>query len=143
MAEVLGAVSAVVNLLEISAEVLDAGYSYIRKAAKAPTEIRKLLMEVSAIDTVLADMRDLAKPGADTNRTLASLAEKGHLEECEKTLSEAKGAVEKFSLEDGQHAKNAGKRLLYPLKEGQLRKLLTHLEIQRKTFSDAVALDAR
>ena len=143
MAEALGAASAVITLLDITTRILDEGYSYIRKVKKAQIDIKKLLTEVSAIDVLLSELRSLSDTGYDTNNTLTSLVGLGHLQNCNETLLKVQSCVEKCIHVDGERVKNAGRSLIYPFKEGQLKGLLAQLESHRRYLSDAVVLDSR
>lgn len=143
MAEALGVASAITTLLEISTTILDTGYNYIRKVAKAPSELRKLLTEISAIDTLLSELSEISNTEDGVNRTLTSLINNGHLQSCQDTLHEARTAIESCRLIEGERVKNAGRRLTWPFKEGQVQALLSQLERHRRHLSDAVVLESR
>ena len=142
MAEAVGAASAVITLLEVTADILRAGYSYIQKVKRAPSEIRVLLNEVSAIDTLLDQIQQLSTDDSSTDRCLTSLAEKGYLQGCEDALQRTNQAINKCVRAEGQLVKNAAKRVIWPFKEGHVQELLTELERSRRHLSDAVALDS-
>ena len=133
---------AIVELLTVTAEVLEQGYTYIHHVAKAPSEIRSLLSEVSAIDTLLDRIQNLSENNNDAGSALNRLSENGHLKSCHESVTDASAIIKNCAHVEGERLKNAGKRLGWPFKEGQIRDLLTRLERQRKHLTDAVSLDA-
>lgn len=142
MAEAIGAAAAILQLLQATAEVLEAGYSYVRKVSKAPSEIRSLLSAVSAIDTLLDQLQNLSANNGDGKHVLSLLVRGEHLKSCQETLDEANKAINKCISVEGERIKNASRRLTWPFKEGHIQELLARLERHRKHLTDAVTLDS-
>ena len=141
--EAIGAASAIMSLVEVTAEVLEAGYKYIRKVVKAPSEIKSLLGEVAGIYSLLDEIQNLHDDSTSVDQALTSLVRNGHLQACEESLNEAKQTIEKCTRVDGESMKNMGKRLAYPFKEDKILDLLAKLERNRKRLSEAINIDTR
>jgi hypothetical protein len=78
MAEV-AAVATIVQLVDFSGKILAAGYTFLAKVARAPTEIRMLLSDVANVNALLGQIQSLTSDVADTNASTAlnSLASLG------------------------------------------------------------------
>ena len=63
MAE-LGLIASVVGLVQFSGEILVAGYGFIAKVSRAPTEMRGLLVESAGLNCLLGQLQLMA----DSNR---------------------------------------------------------------------------
>lgn len=141
MGEVVGLVSAVLSLLEVTGEVLVEGYSYINKASKAPHQVRTLLNEVSGIDTLLDQLHQRRTERGPRDKALPALSQQGCFNECQGALNEAKKALNQFVEVNGERSRNFGKRLLWPFKDNEVNITLQRLERLRRQLSDALAVD--
>jgi cobalamin biosynthesis protein CbiD len=89
MAEVIGAVASVAQLVQISGVLLAGGYGFLTKVAHAPSEIRSLLTETAAINSLLGQLQLVADSQTDptSEDALKSLDRLGVLEECRALLN--------------------------------------------------------
>jgi hypothetical protein len=129
MAEALGIAAAVVQLTQLSVQVLVTGYGFIAKASNAPSEVRKLLTEVSALDCVLSRLED---------NTVFAVQQTGVFTDCEETLQRVRELLESCTKTGDNRLKNAARRIAWPLKEKEVLDCLRHLSRIRGILSAAV-----
>lgn len=151
MAEVFGAVSAAASLLEVSGQVLSQGYVFISKVIRAPRQVRALLEEIAAInsvlDTLLDQFSDLKyqssrEDGAGRVAALQKLLTLGTFSACEALLRETEAGIRKCEQLEGQPAKNLAKRLIWPLKEKETSSLIQRLTRMRDSLNAALNADS-
>jgi hypothetical protein len=61
MAEIISTVASVAQLVQLSGALLIEGYSFLSKVAQAPSEIRSLLTETAAVNSLLAQLQQAAE----------------------------------------------------------------------------------
>jgi hypothetical protein len=148
--EVLGAAATVVQLISFTGDVLLKGYSFLSKVQKAPSEIRGLLREVANLNALLDQLQSLSTGyaiGASTKKlavldALQTLEHLGVFEDCNKLMQAIERTVEACGQIEGHHAKNFGKRLVWPFKEKETKDMLAQLGRLRETLSAAVVVDS-
>ncbi|KAL1597828.1 hypothetical protein SLS60_008315 [Paraconiothyrium brasiliense] len=115
MAEVIGVVASVAQLVHLSGTLLAGGYGFLAKVTRAPTEIRSLLTETAAINSLLGQLQDVT--GSTSKVTpddaLQALQRTGVFEECTETLKVVEKVLAKFNsaralkrIEIGQESLN-------------------------------------
>lgn len=143
MAEI-GAVATIIQLISFSGEVLAAGYGYLSKVKKAPSEIRALLKETVSVNELLDEINELNedKAEAKSGNVLSALAGLGVLDDCNTIMEAVKRMLKGCEEIEGQKARNMGKRLTWPFKEKDTKDLLGQLGRLRETLSAAVTVDS-
>ena len=142
MAEAVGTVAAVVQLVELSGKVLCAGYGFLSTVIDAPGRLRNLLTEVSHLNFMLDPLRVLAEDKSDVSGVLSALEARGVFDECRGLLDSVGRLVEKCSHVGGQRMRNFGKSVKWPFQEKEAVQSLQRLERLRSTLSEATTLDA-
>lgn len=140
MTEVIGAVASVAQLVQLSGALLAGGYGFLAKAVRAPAEIRSLLTETAAINSLLGQLQDVADSTPDD--ALQTLERTGAFEECTATLKSIEKALAKCENLYGQDVKNLGKRLLWPFKEKETNDALQRLHRLRGLLANAVGINS-
>ncbi|RFU27044.1 hypothetical protein B7463_g9317, partial [Scytalidium lignicola] len=143
--EALGATATIVQLISFTGEVLLAGYSFLNKVRKAPTEIRSLLRETAILNALLDQLQSLATDkGSDiqVRGALETLDKLGVFGECERLVEVVKKAISACELIDGQDVRNLGKKVLWPFKEKETKETMVQLGRLREALSAAVVVDS-
>ncbi|KAH6878928.1 hypothetical protein BKA58DRAFT_466538 [Alternaria rosae] len=140
MAEVIGTVTSVAQLVQLSGALLAGGYNFLSKVARAPSEIRSLLTETAAINSLLAQLQQIAdtSPQAASDDALQALERVGVFQECQSTLKSIERALAKCEQVNGQDAKNFGRKLMWPFKEKETKDALQRLHHMRGLLANAI-----
>lgn len=140
MAEVLGIFVSVTHLVQLSGTLLAGGYGFLSKVARAPSEIRSLLTEAAAIDSVLAQLQIIAEstPKAAPDDAIKALERLGVFEECQAALTLVQKAISSCEQVHNTDAKNFGRKLLWPFKERETKETLQRLHHLRGLLANAV-----
>lgn len=145
MAEIISAVSAIAGLVEISGRILNIGYGYLNKVAKAPTEMRALLSDVAYINVLLDRLQILADQDSGSPvgvTTLETFAHLGVFESCKSLLKTVENSVRTCEQQQGHDIKNLGRKLLWPFKESETRSTMEQLGRLKDTLSAALTVDS-
>jgi hypothetical protein len=136
MAEVLGVVSSIIAILELTSEAV----VYINGVKDATKETIKIRDEISSTGFVLAMLKDHAKRNdADSSwlPTLASLAvEDGPLSHFKSCLQKL---TSRLKLADG--VKGTVRRLTWPFRKDEVLEILGTIERQKALFNLALQND--
>ncbi|KAI4609697.1 hypothetical protein J4E80_008342 [Alternaria sp. BMP 0032] len=140
MAEVVGTVASVAQLVQLSGALLAGGYNFLSKVARAPSEIRSLLTETAAVNSLLAQLQQIAdtSPKAAADDALQALERVGVFQECQSTLKSIERALAKCEQVNGQDAKNFGRKLMWPFKEKETKDALQRLHHMRGLLANAI-----
>ncbi|KAF2118171.1 hypothetical protein BDV96DRAFT_597044 [Lophiotrema nucula] len=140
MAEIVGTVASVAQLVSLSGELLAGGYGFICRVVRAPSEIRSLLIETAAINGLLGQLQILAEseasPGLED--ALHALEKLGIFQECQTTLKSIQNALATCEQMHGKNVKNFGRRLIWPFKERETKDALQRLHNLRGLLANAV-----
>ncbi|KAF2869516.1 hypothetical protein BDV95DRAFT_498197 [Massariosphaeria phaeospora] len=140
MAEVVGAVASVTQLISLSGTLLAGGYGFLSRVARAPSEIRGLLTETAAINSLLGQLQAIAesttKPASDD--ALQALVSLGIFEECRTTLGLIEKALADCKQIHGKEVKSFGRRLIWPFKEKETKDAMHRLHHLRGLLANAV-----
>jgi hypothetical protein len=128
--------------LQFSADVLTAGYGFIAKVSRAPTELRQLLTESAGLNCILAQIQSLVESPNSPNDALQSLQQLGIFQECYDILVLIKGSLDACQQENGKDARNFGRRLVWPFKEGETKEALQRLNRLRVLLSTAMGTNS-
>ncbi|KAG8818105.1 hypothetical protein FRC17_010972 [Serendipita sp. 399] len=138
MAEVVGLVVNVISLVKLSAAIVQACYTYIKKVKHAPEEIQKTITEVSSLQSILEQLQKLSSDPDDERMPLLKSLEgqKGPFQACHDALEEIQKTLQ--SIKDPSCV---SRRLLFPFQGKKLEELLETLEKHKQTFILAIAGD--
>jgi hypothetical protein len=143
MGEVFGVASAIAGLLSLSGAILSQGYSFTNSVRKAPQELRQLLSETAALNTVLDQLQSLAED--DTlrggNSALQGLAKAGGIQGCFELLRSVQRSIARCEQIKGQELRNLGRSMIWPFKEKETKDTLTRLSRMRDHLVTAVSAD--
>jgi hypothetical protein len=108
MAEIVGVIASVAQLVQFSGTLLAGGYGFLSKVARAPSEIRSILMETAATNSLLGQLQGItdntSQPVQDD--ALQALERAGVFQECQATLNHIRGTLDKCEQEAGKDSKN-------------------------------------
>lgn len=139
MAEI-GLVLSVASLLQLSNLVLTRCVDYVDNVKNAPTDINKIINEVSGLEFILKRLSNLASSDENDARlaSLKALHElpTGPFNACSEALGEMAKKLEKIS---GSGV--VRRRLMWPFEGGKVEELLSNLEKHKSTFMLALAGD--
>jgi hypothetical protein len=144
MAEILGIVAAVTQLVHFSGELLTVGYGFLSKISRAPLEIRDLLTESAALNSLLSHIQLLAESSPGTG-ALQALQQSGVLKDCQDSLIGVKRALEacqKLEGYDGSKTENLRRRIKWPFKERETKEAIQRLTRLRGLLSSALNTDS-
>jgi hypothetical protein len=144
MAEIIGAVASVAQLVQFSGALLAGGYGFLSKVARAPLEIRSLLTETAAMNSLLGQTQVVAESPIDpaSQDALKSLERLGILEECRTLLEFIAKALVRCQQEADKDLQNMVKRLKWPFKEKETKDALERLHRLRGVLANAVGVDS-
>jgi hypothetical protein len=142
--EGIASATAIIQLISFTGEVLAAGYGYLSKVKKAPSEVRALLKETASLNELLDQISELSEDQADnkSGTALNALHRLGILDDCGKLMNTVRGMLKTCEGNDGQKLRNAGKRLLWPFKEKDTKDLLDQLGRLRETLTASITVDS-
>jgi hypothetical protein len=142
--EAAASAATILQLVSFTGEVLVAGYDFLSKVQKAPSEIRSLLKETAILNALLDQLQTLITEEASPHimsalETLTSLDVFSDCRSLTKVVLQSIKGCEKVS---GQGARNFGRRLLWPFKEKDTKQTLQQLGRLREALSAAVVVDS-
>ena len=142
--EGVAAASSIVQLIEFSGKLLAAGYGFLAKVKRAPTEIRILLNEIANINTLLDRMQGLATDAANSNAktALQSLSLRGTFDHCDELLKTAQKCLDTCRQGDGHQVKNFGRALKWPLTEREMKDTMQKLRVLQDQLTAALTVDS-
>jgi hypothetical protein len=141
MAEIIGtvgAVASVIQLVQFSGEILTAGYGFIAKVSRAPSELRELLAESAAVNSILAQLQFLGESSTSPNDALQSLQQLGVFKECNDLLITIKRSLDLCQQVRGDDVRNFGRRLVWPFKERETKEAMQRLHRLRGLLTTAL-----
>jgi hypothetical protein len=144
MAEVVAVIASVAQLVHLSGTVLAGGYGFLSQVARAPTEIRSLLTEAAAVNSLLGQLQLIADTESDpaTKNALSILVGLGAFQECRAILSFVQNALTRCQQQAGKDVKNFGRRLTWPFKEKETKDAMQRLHRLRSVLANAVEVDS-
>ncbi|KAJ0108932.1 nkyrin repeat protein [Diaporthe amygdali] len=149
--EAIGAASAIAGIVSLSGGILAKGYTFLASVHRAPQELRELLCEAAALNSVLNQLQTLLEEDhhgsfqQDTNETrksgLKDIADTGVLHECTESLLLVDRSVQRCQQIRGQDLRNLGKRVMWPFKEKETKEALARLSRIRGHLTAALTVD--
>ena len=144
MAEVIGTVASVAQLIQLSGALLAGGYGFLSKVSRAPSELRNLLTETAAMNSLLGQLQVLIDDTTDVvpNDALQALQRLGVFEECEAILKSVQKGLDTCKQVHGQDMRNLGRRLIWPFKDKETKDALQRLHHLRELLANAVEINS-
>ena len=136
MAEVLGVVSSIIAILELSGVVID----YVHKAKSASDDSERLLLEISSINGFLASLKELISRAESQDLWLDTV----------KSLATSQGPIAQYDsalkrleakLKPVAGWKKAGKALRWPFEKTEVAEILGSIERHKALFGLALGND--
>jgi hypothetical protein len=136
--------------IQIADRVISLCKFYLELATDAPSDLRVILIEISALKTILDNIQFLASNGHGSVTLNAVIEKDGPIEGCRKALQQLSGL---FPTEPA-HRKSASRSnrekvtanlntLAWPFKESRARKLLVEVVQHKTTLNLALMADVR
>jgi hypothetical protein len=139
IAEALGVVSSIIAIVQISKTIIPSCQFYIDAVDGASSDLRVILIEVSAVKGIAKSLKYLTQPNVGNSALLSQLAEvTGPIEGCKNALEELEALFPSEAISvNGPKSKRRKLNtvvaaLAWPLKKGKAKKLLQEI-IQHKT----------
>ena len=150
--EAIGAASAIAGLVSLSGGILAKGYTFLDSVRRAPQELRELLCEAAALNTVLNQLQALIDQeqhgfpqkgvGTEIRRpALKHMADIGVLQECRESLLLVDKSVQRCQRIPGQDLRNLRKRIIWPFQEKETKEVLSRLGRIRGHLTAALTAD--
>lgn len=149
--EAIGAASAIAGLVSLSGGILAKGYTFLASVHRAPQELRELLCEAAALNSVLNQLQTLVDDDHhgsfqqnmnESRRSgLKDIADTGVLHECTESLLLVDRSVQRCQQIHGQDLRNLGKRVMWPFKEKETKEALARLSRIRGHLTAALTVD--
>ncbi len=133
----VGAAAAVIQLAQLSAQILSKGYGYIAQVSHAPAEIRRLLTEAAAVNVMFGQLEAL--PDTTSSGTiLKSLTDTGIFEECQKILNLVNKTLDEYEKCQKRGIEKIGHRLVWPKREKEIKDAMVRLSRLRDIISTVI-----
>jgi len=144
MAEAIGLVASCAQLIHLSGTLLAGGYSFLSQVSRAPTEMRSLLTEAAAVNSLLSQLQVIADttPDSAVLDALSTLDGLGVFQECKATLSFIQTALARCQQDAGKDLRNFGRRLAWPFKEKETKDAVQRLHRLRGILANAMEVDS-
>ena len=150
MAEALAVGASVIAIIQMTDRIIGLCKFYIETARDAPSDLRVILVETSALKTILENLNFLtACDGPDSTATRRISGADGPIEGCFRTVTELEKLFPSDSV--GTRGRKSSKRrrltsvltaLAWPLKENKARKLLDEMMRYKTTISLALTTNS-
>lgn len=151
MADPLSLVASVIAIIQITEQIVKVCRFYIESVQDAPSELRIIVDEISALKTVLANVKLLAECPDKKPRALDSLSGiEGPVEGCRKSIVKLEGLFPReYDERSGlgpqtrrKKAKLAYAELAWPFNKGKkVRKLLDEICLHKSTITLCLAAE--
>jgi hypothetical protein len=142
--EAAASAATILQLVSFTGEVLLAGYNYLSKVKKAPSQIRSLLEETVMLNALLDQLETLIAedPSPHVMSALETLTSLGVFGDCRSMMKVVLQSIKTCEQISGQGARNFGRRLLWPFKEKDTKETLQQLGRLREALSAATLVDS-
>lgn len=150
--EAIGAASAIAGLVSLSGGILAKGYTFLDSVRRAPQELRELLCEAVALNTVLNQLQDLIEKEQHgllqkdveieiRRPALKNMADIGVLQDCGESLLLVEGSIQRCQQIQGQDLQNVRRRITWPFQERETKETLVRLGRIRGHLTAALTAD--
>ncbi|KAF2260240.1 hypothetical protein CC78DRAFT_523537 [Lojkania enalia] len=148
VAETLGVIGSIIAIVQISKTIISFCRSYIDGIDGAPSDLRVILIEISALKGIAKSLQYLTQPNIANSALLNQLAAvAGPIEGCKKALKELETLLlpaESSKIDQrlkGRKLNVATAALWWPLKAGKAKKLLQEIMQHKATINLALAAE--
>lgn len=146
----LSTVASILAVIQVADRVISLCKFYLELARDAPSDLRVILIETSALKTILDNIQFLASHGHGPVNLDTLTGKDGPIEGCRKALDQLSGL---FSSEYAHGISSTRSRrrivkdtwatLAWPFKESTARKLLAEVVQHKSTLNLALTVDIR
>ena len=150
MAEAVAAVASIIAIIQISDRVITACKFYIQSASETPSELRAILVEISALRAILDSLRFLQSYAPCEPALWKQLSGKqGPLEELKRLMLDLEKLFPQddfrssFSAPPAKKAKLLRASLAWPFKARRAQELLKTILQQKTNLSLALSIEIR
>ncbi|KAH9204133.1 hypothetical protein DL95DRAFT_398746, partial [Leptodontidium sp. 2 PMI_412] len=136
--EVVGGAASVIAVIDISAKILKLCHTYIAEVKEARKDIQRLRIEVTSLQDVMYDVKDLAEDPNSSKRSVFSRLnqDNGPAQQCKRDL---KLLVEQLELGGENEMRRFGLRALkWPFSSKDIDKRLQVINGHKATFTLAL-----
>lgn len=150
VAETLGVAASIIAIVQISKTIISACHFYIDAADGASSDLRAILIEVSALKGIAKGLQYLTQPNVTSSALLDQLATvTGPIEGCKKNLGELEKLFPRPSAQSSSNGRRPKRRkldaaraaLAWPLKAGTAKKLLQEIMQYKTTINLALTTE--
>ena len=150
MAEAIAVGASVIAIIQIADRIVGLCKFYIETARDAPSDLRLILVETSALKTILENLNFLtACDGPDSTAARRISGTDGPIEGCLRTVTELEKLFPSDSVRTRGQKTSKKRRLdsvlvalAWPLKESKARKLLDEMMRYKTTISLALTTES-
>ncbi|KAI9786673.1 MAG: hypothetical protein M1839_006224 [Geoglossum umbratile] len=132
----VGEAAAILQLVQLSAQVINGCYNYLQSARNAPAEITRTVSEVNSLKGILEHLQRLASEGSGLAALGSLMGPQGPFEASTAALEELAKKLKTLN-----EASAVRRRLLWPIESGKFEEILQGLEKRKTTFILALAGD--
>ena len=149
MAEAVGLVASVVAIVQITDRIVDVCKFYLESVQGTPSDLRVLLIEISALRSVLDNVKFLASCPGEKPQALGSLSgPDGPVDGCHNSICQLEGLLpQELVGKSGTRPRKRPKikftlaQLAWPLKERKARKILDEILLYKSTITVALTAE--
>ena len=149
MAEAVALVGSVIAIIQITDRIIDVCKFYLESVQGTPSDLRIILIEISALKTVLENVKFLILCPDNASLVLDSLSNRdGPIEQCLKSIGRLEGLFPQDTAESGgsrpkkrQKFNSTLATLAWPFKAKNARKLLDEILVFKSTITLALTAD--
>ncbi|KAK2053441.1 hypothetical protein LY76DRAFT_649849 [Colletotrichum caudatum] len=150
MADPFSLAASVIATIQIADRLVTVCKDYIESVRDAPSDLRSILLETSAVKSVLENVGFLLQCDGGQSKMLDALTgASAPIEECQKAITDLLGLLPSKHNQGNVHGKPKRRRiqltleaLAWPFKETKARKLLGDIARHKNTMSLALTTDA-
>jgi hypothetical protein len=133
----VGEAAAILQLVQMSFQVVNSCYTYVQSARNAPVEITRTISEVNSLKGILEYLQRLVSDGSNSQSVLALgslMGPQGPFEASTAALQELAKKLKALN-----EASAVRRRLLWPIEASKFEEILQGLEKHKTTFILALA----
>ena len=150
MAEVVAAASSVIAIIQITDRVISLCKFYIETVKDVASDLRLMLVEVSALKTIFENLDFLMTHNCAVSNAVSILSgNDGAIEGCRRSITELEKLFPSNWKQTGeqntsrkQRVKATWAALAWPLKENRAKKLLDEITRYKTTITLAITTDS-
>lgn len=154
MAEAVGLGASIIAIYQIADRLIGLCKFYIETVHDAPSDLRKILIEMSALKTILQDLEFLKRFDSKLSAVLESMAgSDGAIGACRQAIADMEDLFPQDSVNTHRSADRASKRmkvaykatlaaLAWPFKASKAMKLLQDISMHKTTITLALTTNS-